>query len=198
MVVEREAAEYDSIFVLMAKSDEDEDDDDDEVNFLDVQINLKYYSQNKLVSLANVFIDSYHNLINDKNILTGELGEVEHERDDLLVVVINLKETIEDLKNEKDVLIEKIEKVEHERDDLLVVVVDLKETIEELKRDNISIKDSIENCMNSLKGKEVVSEAHLKLENELKNVKLSLCAELERNRQLQEDLRRVKNEVDNL
>ncbi|XP_075082760.1 uncharacterized protein LOC142166898 [Nicotiana tabacum] len=50
--------------------------------------------------------------------------------------------------------------MEHERDDLLVVVVDLKEIIEELKRENSS--------GNTLKGKEVASEAHLKLENELK------------------------------
>ena len=42
-----------------------------------------------------------------------ELGEVERESDDLLVVVVDLKETIEDLKNERDVLTEKIEMVEH-------------------------------------------------------------------------------------
>ncbi|XP_070056495.1 uncharacterized protein [Nicotiana tomentosiformis] len=46
------------------------------------------------------------------------------------------------------------------------------------------------------KGKEVASEAHIKLENELKSVKSSLCAELERNRQLQEDLGRVKNDLE--
>ncbi|XP_070044026.1 uncharacterized protein [Nicotiana tomentosiformis] len=45
MAVESEAAEYDSIFALMAQSDNDEvDDDDDGVNFLDVQINMKSYS----------------------------------------------------------------------------------------------------------------------------------------------------------
>ncbi|XP_070041544.1 uncharacterized protein [Nicotiana tomentosiformis] len=200
MVVEWEAPEYDSIFALIAKSVEDEDDDDDdddaEVNFLDVQRNLKFYSQKKLVSLANVLIDYYHNLINDKNILTMKLGEAEHERDDLLVVVVDLKETIEDLKNEKDVLTEKIEKVEYARDDLLIVVVDLKKTVEEFKRENISMKASIENYMNSSKGKEVVSETHLKLENKFKMVKLNLCAELERNRQLQEDLSSVKNNLD--
>ncbi|XP_070055104.1 uncharacterized protein [Nicotiana tomentosiformis] len=94
MYIESEAAEYDSIFALMAKSDNDEDDDDDEVNFLDVQTNLKQYSQKKLISLANVLIDTYHNLINDINVITMELGEVEYERDDLVVVVVDLKETI--------------------------------------------------------------------------------------------------------
>ncbi|XP_070043828.1 uncharacterized protein [Nicotiana tomentosiformis] len=51
MAIESEAAEYDSIFALMAKYDDGKDDDDDEVNFLDVQRNLKSYSQKKLISL---------------------------------------------------------------------------------------------------------------------------------------------------
>lgn len=80
MVVESESTEYDSIFALMSKSD-DEEDNDDEVNFLEVQRNLKTYSQKKLVSLANILIDAYHILINDKNALTNEIGEVEQERD---------------------------------------------------------------------------------------------------------------------
>nr|XP_016457078.1 PREDICTED: uncharacterized protein LOC107780968 [Nicotiana tabacum] len=124
MAAESEAAEYDSTFALMAKSDEDEDDDDDdnEVNFLDVQINLKSYSQKKLLSLTNVLIDAYHNLINDKNALTEEIGEIEHERDDLLVVVLDLKETMEELKKEKYVLTKRIGDIEHERDDLLTAV----------------------------------------------------------------------------
>ncbi|XP_070045442.1 uncharacterized protein [Nicotiana tomentosiformis] len=180
MVVESEAAEYVSIFSPMGKSYEDEDND--EVNFLDIERNLKFFSQKKLVSLANVLIDAYHNLINDKNGLTMELREVEHERDNLVVVVVDLKETIEYLKKENDALTEKIKNVEHERDALLVVVVDLKVTVEELKRESSS--------GNTLKGKEVASEAHLKLKNEHKIVKLSLCAELERNRQLKEDLGR--------
>ncbi|XP_070026663.1 uncharacterized protein [Nicotiana sylvestris] len=146
MVVESEAAEYDSIFALMGKSDEDEE---------------------------------------DENMLTVELGEVEIERDDLLVVVVDLKETIDGLKKEKYALTEKVENIEHERDDLLVVVVDLKETIVELKREG---SHEI-----TQKGKEVANEVHLRLENELKSLKSSLCAELDRNKQLQEDLGRVKN-----
>ena len=97
MAVESEAAEYDSIFALMAKSD----DDEEEVNFLDIQSNLKSYSQKKLISLANILIDAYHSLINDKNTLTVELGDMEHERDDLVVVVVDLKETIECVKRRK-------------------------------------------------------------------------------------------------
>jgi len=70
MAAERKAAKYESIFALMAKSDEDEEDDDDEVNFLDVQRNLKSYSKKKLVSLANVLIDAYHNLKRMKKMMT--------------------------------------------------------------------------------------------------------------------------------
>ncbi|XP_070050380.1 uncharacterized protein [Nicotiana tomentosiformis] len=172
MAVENKATEYDSIFALMEKSDEDEDDNDDE----------------KLVSLENVLIDAYYNLINDKNTLTEEIGEVENEKDELLVVVVDLRETIEEFKKEKDALAKKIEEVENERDDLVVVVVDLKETIEELKGENNSVKAQIENFLNLSKGKEVAIEAHIRLEDELQKTKLSLCAELERNRQLQEDL----------
>ncbi|XP_070054038.1 uncharacterized protein [Nicotiana tomentosiformis] len=181
MAVESEAAEYDSIFALMAKSEDDEDDDDnDEVNFLDVQRNLKSYSPKKLISLANILIDAYRSLINDKDALTIELGEAEqsrddlvvivvdlketiekHEIDDLVVVLVDLKETIECVKKEKKVLTERVANIEHERDDLLVVVEDLKETIEELKRES--------RPGNTQKGKKVASEAHLKLENELKS-----------------------------
>ncbi|XP_070035968.1 uncharacterized protein [Nicotiana tomentosiformis] len=110
MAVESELAEYDSIFALMANSNDDEDGDDD---------------------------------------------LVEHERDDLVAIVVDLKETIEVLQKEKDVLTEKNETVEYERDDLLVVFVDLKETIEELKRGNSS--------GNNQKGKEVAMRHTLSL-----------------------------------
>ncbi|XP_075103439.1 uncharacterized protein LOC142178021 [Nicotiana tabacum] len=149
MAVKSEAVKYDYIFALMVKSD----DDEYEVNFLDSQRNLKSYSQKRHISLANIVIDAYHNLIKDKNALIVELGEVEHERDDLLVVV-----------------------------------VDLKETTMKLKRGG---RHEI-----NQKGKGVASEAHIKLENELQTVKSIMCVELERNRQLQEDLGRVKSDLE--
>nr|XP_016484044.1 PREDICTED: uncharacterized protein LOC107804639 [Nicotiana tabacum] len=188
MAVKSEGADYDSIFALMAKSNDDDDNDDDEVNFLDVQRNLKSYSQKELISLGNILIDAYHNLINDKNALTIELGEVENERDGLVVIVADLKETIENLVKEKSVLMKKVENIENERDDLLVIIMDLNETTEKLKRGNSS--ETVR------KGKEVASEIHIKLENELQSMKSSLCAELERNRQLQEDLGRAKNDLE--
>ncbi|XP_075083307.1 uncharacterized protein LOC142167053 [Nicotiana tabacum] len=57
------------------------------------------------------------------------------------------------------------------------------------------IAKSDDDELNFLDGKEVASEAHIELEIELKSVKSSLCVELERNRQLQEDLGRVKNDL---
>ncbi|XP_070005419.1 uncharacterized protein [Nicotiana sylvestris] len=218
MAVENEATEYYSIFALMAQSDEDED----EINFLDVQRNMKSYSPKKLMSLANMLIDAYHSLINDKDALTMELREAEQTRDDLVVVVVDLKEIIENLKKEKNALEEKIASIEHERDDLMMVVVDLKETIEcpskeketltkrvaiiEQERDDlvvvvVNLKETIEEFkivigLKTLKnGKEVASEAQIKLENELNLVKTSLCVELEKNKQLQEELGKVKSNL---
>ncbi|XP_075103628.1 uncharacterized protein LOC142178201 [Nicotiana tabacum] len=105
--------------------------------------------------LQSLTIDEF-SLINDKDALTVELGEAEQTKDDLVIVVDDLKETIENLKKKKDALDERVSNIEHERDDLLVVVVDLKETIGEPK-----IESRTEN---SQKGKEVASEAHIKLE----------------------------------
>nr|XP_016485388.1 PREDICTED: uncharacterized protein LOC107805818 [Nicotiana tabacum] len=144
MEVESDENEYDSIFALMAQSD------NDEVNFREVQRNLKSYSPKKLMSFKNVFIDAYHSLLDDKDALTIELGDaeqtrddlvvltekiasVEHERDDLVVVAVDLKETIENFSKEKDALVEKGIAIEQERDDLLVVILDLWETIKELE-----------------------------------------------------------------
>ncbi|XP_070055108.1 uncharacterized protein [Nicotiana tomentosiformis] len=122
MTVESEGANYYSIFALMAKSDD-----------------------NELISLANILIDVFHSLINDRNAITTELREIEHERDDLVVVAVDLRETIESLKREKDILTERSANIEHERDDLLVILVDLKETIKELIRES--------RLMNTQKGK---------------------------------------------
>ncbi|XP_070047150.1 uncharacterized protein [Nicotiana tomentosiformis] len=126
VAVESEAAGYDSIFALMAQSDDDKDDDDDNrLNFLD---------------------------------------------------------------KEKDVLTEKVANIKHERDDLLVVVVDLKDIIEELKGEG---RHEI-----LQKGKEVADEIHLRLEDEIKSVKSSMCAKLEKNKQLQEEIGRVKSDLE--
>nr|XP_016435111.1 PREDICTED: uncharacterized protein LOC107761400 [Nicotiana tabacum] len=186
MVDDNRSSEYELIFALMAKSNDNEDKEEDEVSFLDVQRNLKTYSKKKLMSLANVLIDAYHNLINEKNSLVEEIGGIEQEKDYMGVSIVDLEETIESIKKEKEVLTKSNANIEHERDDLLVVVVNLKETIGELK-----MKSRPEN---SQKGKAVASEAHIKLESELNSVKSSLCAELERNKQVQEELGRVKND----
>ncbi|XP_070034279.1 uncharacterized protein [Nicotiana tomentosiformis] len=162
-------------------------------------------------------------LVSDKDALTIELGDAEQTKDDMVFCVVDLKETIENLKNEKEVLIEKIASVEHERDDLMVVVVDLKETTDNLSKEKnalvekvaiteqeiddllvmiADLEEIIEELKadsmlgNSKKGKEIASEAHIKLENELNIVKTSLCAKLEKNRQLQAELEKVKNDLE--
>nr|XP_009790579.1 PREDICTED: liprin-alpha-2-like [Nicotiana sylvestris] len=124
----------------------------------------------------------------DENSLVEEIGGIEQEKDYMGVSIVDLEETIESIKKEKEVLTKSNANIEHERDDLLVVVVNLKETIGELK-----MKSRPEN---SQKGKAVASEAHIKLESELNSVKSSLCAELERNKQVQEELGRVKSDLE--
>nr|XP_009623167.1 uncharacterized protein LOC104114419 [Nicotiana tomentosiformis] len=121
---------------------------------------------------------------NDEDALTIKLGDAEQTRDDLVVCVVDLKETIENLKNEKEVLTEKIASVEHERDDLMVVVVDLKETTENLSKEK-----------NALVEKVAITEQE---RDDLLVViaDLDLCAELEKNRQLQAELEKVKNDLE--
>ncbi|XP_070019386.1 uncharacterized protein [Nicotiana sylvestris] len=208
MAVEIEATKYDSLFALMDQ---------------DVQRNLKSYSSKKLRSLANVLIDAYYSLINDKKILTIELGNAEQSRNNLVVYVVDLNKTITNLEKEKEVLNEKINSVENERDDLMVVVVDLKETIEDFSNEKhtleekiaateqemddflliiTNLEETIERLKSELrstsieKGKEVASESHIKLEKELNDVKTSLCGELEKNRQLQTELKKVKMDLE--
>ncbi|XP_075083606.1 uncharacterized protein LOC142167341 [Nicotiana tabacum] len=161
MVVDNGSSEYEPIFALMAKSDDDEEKEEDEVSFLDVQRNLKTYSKKKLMSLANVLIDAYHSLINEKNTLIEEIGDIKQERDDMVVFI-----------------------------------VDLKEQVEEVTKENTLMKNQMKEWMDTPKGKEVASEAQLELESELKKVKASLVVELEKNRQLHKDLKRVKNDLD--
>ncbi|XP_070019370.1 uncharacterized protein [Nicotiana sylvestris] len=146
MAVEGEENEYDSTFALMVQLNDDEDSDNKEVNFRDVQRNLKSYSSKKLISLDSVLINAYHKLVEDREFLTLELGESEQTRDDLVVVVIDHKKTIEN--------------VNEERNDLLAVIADLRETIE---RPETNSKPE-----NPGKGKEIASEEHIRLKNKLK------------------------------
>nr|XP_016450027.1 PREDICTED: uncharacterized protein LOC107774884 [Nicotiana tabacum] len=83
-------------------------------------------------------------------------------------------------------LMAQVANTELERDDLLAVVVDLNDTIKELK---------VEGRHETLhKGKEVANETHLRIEDEMKTVKSRVCIELEKNKQLQEELGRVESD----
>ncbi|XP_070004873.1 intracellular protein transport protein USO1-like [Nicotiana sylvestris] len=223
MAVESEENEYDSTFALMAQSDDDEDNDNKEVTFRDVQRNLKSYTPKKLMSLANVLIDAYYNLMEDKDYLILELREVDKTRDDLVACVVDLKETICELKREKYVLTKRIANLEHERDDLVVVVLDHKETIENFSKEKealarrvTEIEEEIDDLLveiadlretmkglrtkskpkNTGKGKEIANEEHIRLENELKAVRTRMCVETDKNKHLQTELERVKNDLE--
>ncbi|XP_070007928.1 MAR-binding filament-like protein 1-1 [Nicotiana sylvestris] len=164
------------------------------------------------MSLSNVLIDAYYSLVNDKEIPTIELGEAKQSRDDLVVCVVNLKETIANLEQEKEALNERITNVENERDDLMVIIEGLNNvknileekvaSIEEERDDLLVICTDLEETIEGLnrehrnvslgKEKEVANETHIMLEKELTIVKTSLCNELERNQQLQAELEKNK------
>ncbi|XP_070011457.1 uncharacterized protein [Nicotiana sylvestris] len=74
MAVETEATKYDSLFTLMAQSDEDEEDEDDE--------------------------ETIEGLSNEKHTLEEKISTTEQERDDFLVIITDLEEAIEGLNKE--------------------------------------------------------------------------------------------------
>ncbi|XP_075106996.1 uncharacterized protein LOC107760425 [Nicotiana tabacum] len=170
-----------------SSSESEEDNDHGDSSMMAVEREAEQ-SRDGLVVVVVDLKETIESLKEEKDALTEKVANLELERDDLVVVVVDLKETIESLEKEKDVLIKRVASIEHERDDLLVVVVDLKDTIEELKGEG---RHEI-----LQKGKEVVDEIHLRLEDEIKSVKSSLCAELENNKQLQEELGRVKSDLE--
>ncbi|XP_070002815.1 MAR-binding filament-like protein 1 [Nicotiana sylvestris] len=168
-------------FALMAQSNDDEE-------ILTIKLGDTEQSRDDLVVCVVDLNKTISNLEKGKEALNEKINSVENERDDLMVVVVDLKETIEGFSNEKHTLEEKIAATEQERDDFLVIITDLEETIEGLKSELRYA--SIE------KGKEVASESHIKLEKELNDVETSLCGELEKNRQLQAELKKVKTDLE--
>ncbi|XP_070002785.1 uncharacterized protein [Nicotiana sylvestris] len=174
MAVEGEKTGYDSTFALMAQSDDDEDNGNKEVNFRDVQKNLKSYSPKKLMFLDDVLITGFHSLVEDRDSLTLELGESEQTRDDLVVAVTDHKKTVETLRKEKS--------------DMLAEIADLRETI--VKPWTKSKPES------SRKGKEIASEEHIRLESEVKAMRFRMCAEIEKNELFQTNLERVNDDLE--
>ncbi|XP_019224828.1 PREDICTED: uncharacterized protein LOC109206461 [Nicotiana attenuata] len=149
--------------------------------------NLKTYEMKKKKDSERREPTKEKNMVLKTNCISTKLGEAEQTRDDLVVAVVDLKETIENLKKDKDALDEKITNVEQGRDDLMVVVVDLKETIESVSREKdvliervarieherddllvvvMDMKETIRELKmesrpeNSQKGKEVASEGN--------------------------------------
>ncbi|XP_070011032.1 uncharacterized protein [Nicotiana sylvestris] len=189
MVVESEENEYDSIFALMAQSDDDEDDDNSEdKDALTLELGEAKQTRDNLVVCVVDLKETICELEKEKFVLTKKIANIEHERDNLVVVVVDHKETIENFRKEREALMKRVTEIEEERDDLLVVIVDLRETIEGLWTES--------KPRNSGKRKEVASEEHIRLENELKAMRTSLCVESEKNKHLYTELERIKNNLE--
>ncbi|XP_070019990.1 uncharacterized protein [Nicotiana sylvestris] len=188
MVVQSEENEYDSIFALMAQLDNDEDDDNSEdKDVLTLELGEAEQTRDDLVVRVVDLKETISDLEKEKNVLTEKIANIEHERDGLVVVYVDYKETIENFSKEKEALVKRVTEIE-ESDDLLIMIADLRETIEGLGTES--------RLGNSRKGKEVASEAHIMLENELKAVKISMCVETKKNKHLQTELERVKNDLE--
>ncbi|XP_070002292.1 uncharacterized protein [Nicotiana sylvestris] len=186
MAVESEENEYDSIFALMAQSDDDEDDDNSE-DALTLELGEAEQTRDDPVVCVVDLKETICELVKEKFVLTEKIANIEHERDDLVVVAVDYKETIENFNKDKEALVKRVIEIEEERDGLLIVIADLRETVEGLATES--------KHENSRKGKEVASEAHIRLENALEAVRTSLCVETEKNSHLQTELERVKNDL---
>nr|XP_016469051.1 PREDICTED: uncharacterized protein LOC107791481 [Nicotiana tabacum] len=174
MAVEGEETRYDSTLALMAQSDNDEENGNEEVNFRDVQKNLKSYSPKKLMCLTDVLFTVFCSLVEDMDSLFLELEESEHTRKDLVAVITDQKNAIETLRKEKS--------------DLLAEVADQREQIVEPLN-----KSKPENPE---RGKEIVSEEYVRLEDEMKALRCTMSAEIEKNELLQANLEKVMNDLE--
>ncbi|XP_070012950.1 uncharacterized protein [Nicotiana sylvestris] len=144
MAVETEANKYNSMFTLMAQSDDDNEDNEE---ILTIELGEAEQFRDDLVVCVVDLNETIANLEQEKEALNERITSVENEREDLMVVVVDLKETIHGLSNEKHTLEEKVASTEEERADLLVICTDLEETIKGLNREHMNV--------NLGKGKEV-------------------------------------------
>ncbi|XP_070020376.1 uncharacterized protein [Nicotiana sylvestris] len=167
MAVEGEETGYDSMLDLMGESDNDEDNGGEEVNFRDVQKNLKSYStKKKLMCLADVLITAFCSLAEDRDSLFLELEKSEHTRKDLVAVITDQKNATETLRKEKS--------------DLLAEAADQrKKIVEPLTKSKLE---------NPERGKEIVSEEYVRLEEEVKALRCRMSTEIEKNELLQANL----------
>ncbi|XP_070003456.1 uncharacterized protein [Nicotiana sylvestris] len=110
----------------------------------------------------------------DRDSLFLELEESEHTRKDLVAVITDQKNAIVTLRKEKS--------------DLLAEVADQREQIVEP-----STKSKPENPK---RGKEIVSEEYVRLEDEVKSLRCRMSAEIEKNELLQANLEKVMNDLE--
>lgn len=82
---------YDSVFALVAKSD---DDEDAKVTILDIKENLEDYSLKELRSLVVVLKDSMCEIIKVKDLLNKKIDEPEIENVELIEQMSNFKKVV--------------------------------------------------------------------------------------------------------
>ncbi|XP_070010318.1 uncharacterized protein [Nicotiana sylvestris] len=104
-----------------------------------------------------------------------------------------LIDTYHSLVEDRDSLTVELGEAKQTRDDLVAVVIDHKETIETLKEERNDFLGVIADLRN---GKEIASVEHIRLENELRAMRTRMCDEIEKNKNLQTDLERVKNDLE--
>ncbi|XP_059292327.1 uncharacterized protein LOC132045760 [Lycium ferocissimum] len=98
---------------------------------------------------------------------------------------------------EKGALVHEISDSELERDNMLVSIREMREQVDENNQLNIMLERELKKDRKAhLKGKGEASKSHLELKDELKKLKLSLTTEIERSKQLKEDLNRIKFDLD--
>lgn len=105
MVVKNDVQIYDSLFVLMAKSD---DDENEKATILDIKNNLKDYSPKELRSLAIMLIDYECDLTKYKESLSKNIDELEVENMELIEQMPKLQEYCQSLSFENDLLNENL------------------------------------------------------------------------------------------
>lgn len=64
------------------------------------------------MSLENMLISAYPSLINEKNALTEEIGDVEQERDDVIVFIVDLREQMDEVTRENTLLKSQMKKMD--------------------------------------------------------------------------------------
>ncbi|XP_059310989.1 GRIP domain-containing protein C119.12-like [Lycium ferocissimum] len=118
-------------------------------------------------------------------------SDSEDEDAELMSLENALIDVFHSLVKEKSSLYEEINGLELEIDDMGASITDLKNQIAEVTRENSLLKNQKKQWINTPKEKEEACEAQPELEYEIQKFKVKFTSTLEKNRQLQEDLKEI-------